>query len=491
MKSSFLLILTIFFYNTIFAQEFSVNHNNTLNNNYLKKSIKSDKSFRITHSASQTIIPGMTVSCNNNELFHYENSYYLAYDLKNDFNLNGDWIVDSVGIAVEKALSGNGSGQMLIVKLYVMSEYNHKTIIRDSLSLLVSDTVTVSDSETGTLKNINLSPGYLVTEGKVLVTEFLLPNGQEDNNLLFLGSNNDRISDSTYIRAPHCGVNEPINVSEILYPDMMLIADIYGQYASPNPQIQSFTVQGQLVNTEIKNEPDYTVKVVMPADTALNALSPTIQIPAGFQITPASGEIVDFSTGPVTYTVDNNFSKTAQSWEVSVINAGPDIIGANLPELYGDVVINGTPNYTVTIPVLEGTDLTDLSPNIFVYNGFTVNPESGTSQDFSSGSVTYTVSHETLPLTQDWQVSVVEVPAGTDIENIEKTDIEIYPNPVKSQLTIKCKDFIKADLYDFTGKKVLETYKKEADVSKLSDGIFFLKLYSYKKTLTKKIIIIH
>ena len=163
---------------------------------------------------------------------------------------------------------------------------------------------------------------------------------------------------------------------------------------------------------EIKNDPDYIIKVVMPADTNLTALAPDITIPAGFQITPASGEIVDFTSGPVTYTVDNNFSKISQSWDVSVVNAGPDIIGANLPSLNGDVVINGDPDYTVQIPVVEGTDLSDLSPEIFIYEGFTVTPESGSTNDFSSEPVTYTVSHQTLPLSQDWQVSVIETPVG-------------------------------------------------------------------------------
>jgi len=300
-------------YTGIDAQTFSETDNVIVNDHYSIGSDKSIKGFRLSHSDSQLIEWERMVLCNDNGPFHYENSYYLAYDLKNDFNLNGDWIVENVEIAVESAVAGNLSTQPLVVKLFVLSDYNHRNIIQDSLTLLKTDTVSVSDSESGTLKNIDFSPGYIVSDGKVLVVEFLLPDGQEDNNLLFLGSNNDRISDSTFIRAPHCGINEPVNVSEILYPDMMLIANIYGQYASPNPEIQSFTIEGQLVNTEIKNDPDYTVKVVMPADTVLNNLTPIIQIPAGFQITPASEEHTDFSLGSVIYTVDNNFSKVSQS----------------------------------------------------------------------------------------------------------------------------------------------------------------------------------
>lgn len=487
MKTFIFLILTVYFYNCIYAQEFSGNNENKPIKKFFYQSNKTNNGFRITHSYSQIIEPGKTVSCNNGS-FHYENSYYLAYDLKNDFNLNGDWIVENVDIAIESAVAGNLLNQPLIVKLYVLSDYNHKKIIRDSLTLLASDTVIVSDSESGLFKSIDFSPGYIVPDGKVLVTEFLLPDGEEDNNLLFLGSNSDRISDSTYIRAPHCGINEPVNVSEILYPDMMLIANIYGQYASPNPEIQSFIISGQLGNTEIINEPDYTIKVIMPVDTELNALTPTIQIPAGFQITPASLEVTDFSQGPVTYTVDNNFSKVSQSWDVSVLNAGPDIIGANLPELNGEVVIDGNPNYTVTIPVLEGSNLNDLAPNITVYPGFTVIPASGSSQDFSGGPVTYTVSHETLPLTQDWQVSVIETPAG--IENLIDTDVQIVPNPAKNFIFIKCKDFKKALIYNVNGKMIKSSKKSRINVSGLSSGFYFVRIFSENKIINGRFFVI-
>ncbi len=487
MKTILILIFG-FYFSGLFAQEFSVNTNLKINNNYRTDSHKSDKSFRLTHSDSQIIVPGNTVLCNSGS-FHYENSYYLVYDLKNDFNLNGDWLVENIEVAIESAVAGNSSSQPLIVKLSVMSGYNHHSFIRDSLTLLVSDTISVSDNDSGTFLNVDFTHDNIVSEGKVLVLEFLLPDGQEDNNLLFLGSNNDRISDSTYIRAPFCGAEEPVNVSQILYPDMMLIANVYGQYVSPNPIIQSFYIEGQLVGTNIVNDPDYTVKVVMPADTLLDKLTPQIQIPAGFQITPASGDTVDFSSGPVTYTVDNNFAKVSQSWNVSVVNAGPDIIDTSLPEQQGEPEIDNN-NFTVTIPVLEGSDLTDLSPQIYVYDGFSVSPEFGTSQDFSSGAVTYTVSHETLSLTQDWQVSVIEVPAGTSVESVNRKQIKIYPNPASSYFYIECENFNKAEIFNLTGEKISVTYDKHIPVSNFPGGTYFLKIYSMNRIYNEKIMVI-
>ncbi|NOZ36292.1 MAG: T9SS type A sorting domain-containing protein [Chlorobi bacterium] len=474
-------------YSGLYAQQFSVNTDSVVINS--GSDFKSTDEFLITHSHSQGIVPGNTALCNKN-LFHYENSYFLVYDLQNDFNLNGDWLVQNLEFAVEDAEAGNNISQPLIIKLWVMSDYNHHSFIQDSLTLLVSDTISVSDTDSGTLKNIEFNHDNTVSEGKVLVVEFLLPDGTENNNLLFLGSNNDRYSDSTYIRAPHCGVAEPVNVSEILFPDMMLIANIYGQYLSPNPEILSFHINGQITDTQINNDPDYTVKVVMPADTVLNALVPDIQIPAGFQVTPASGDTVDFSSGPVTYTVDNNLSKVTKSWAVSVVKAGPDIINASLPEQQGQIVINNT-DFTVTIPVLEGSDLSNLSPTIYVYDGFTVTPASGTSQDFSAGPVTYTVSHNSLPITQDWQVSVFEVPAVTSVEDLYADKIKIFPNPANTYFFIEYNELNRAEIFNITGKKIIDTSDNKISVSDFPDGIYFLKIYSNNKVYNKKIMIIH
>ncbi len=487
MKHFLLCFLFVNIYIGLQAQQFSVNSDSVLIN--AGADIKLTDGFIITHSHSRDIVPGKTALCNNNS-YHYENSYFLVYDLKNDFNLNGDWLVQNVEFAVEDAEAGNNISQPLIIKLWVMSDYNHHSFIQESLTLLVSDTISVSDNDSGTLKNVDFTHDNTVSEGKVLVVEFLLPDGQENNNLLFLGSNNDRYSDSTYIRAPYCGVDEPVNTSQILFPDMMLIANISGQYLSPNPEILSFHINGQITDTQINNNPDYTVKVVMPADTVLNALVPDIQIPAGFQVTPASGDTVDFSLGSVTYTVDNNFSKVSQSWEVSAVQAGPDIIGTSLPEQQGEPEINNA-NFTVTIPVLEGSDLSNLSPEIFVYDGFSVSPESGTSQDFSSGAVNYTVSHQTLPLTQIWQVSVIEVPASTSIESLNKNNVKIYPNPANTHIFIECNELKKTEIFNITGKKIIDTSDNQISVSGFSDGIYFLKIYSNNKIYNEKIMIIH
>ena len=155
----------------------------------------------------------------------------------------------------------------------------------------------------------------------------------------------------------------------------------------------------------------------------------------------------------------------------------------------GDVIINGSPDFTVEIPVIEGTDLTNLSPEIFVYNGFALNPESGTTHDFLSGPVTYTVSHQSLPLTQDWQVSVIETPA--DVHKINPVNILFSPNPADKFIKIKTKRFFKAEVFDLSGRIVKTAFSDFIDTGNLTEGIYFIKIYMFETSVVKKMIVKH
>jgi hypothetical protein len=307
---------------------------------------------------------------------------------------------------------------------------------------------------------------------------------------LFLGSNGLGETDSTYIKASHCGINTPVPMSEIMFPNVHLIMNIYGIYTDPNPEITTFQIDGQLTETEIVNDIQnniYTVHLIMPAGTSLNALSPDIQIPAGFQIIPASGETVDFSEGPVIYNVNNNFLKISREWTVSVNNAGPEIIALSIAGQNGETVID-TFNRMVAVPVPFGTDLSNITPNITVYEGFNINPPSAVSQDFSTGPVSYTVSHETLPLTQDWLVEVYES-GGTSIEQSVNGEIIIFPNPSKDVFCIKGINYQYVEVFNHDGR-LIQYVNAGEDIylTHVPSGIYYIKIFSDSTVDIKKII---
>lgn len=76
------------------------------------------------------------------------------------------------------------------------------------------------------------------------------------------------------------------------------------------------------------------------------------------------------------------------------------------------------------------------------------------------------------------------------VENIKKSTINIYPNPVKSILNIKTDDKIKTiELYDEIGRKVKNLSKSNViNLENLSKGIYYLKIQSEKSSSVAKII---
>ncbi|MEM9258993.1 MAG: hypothetical protein AAGA62_05065, partial [Bacteroidota bacterium] len=89
-----------------------------------------------------------------------------------------------------------------------------------------------------------------------------------------------------------------------------------------------------------------------------------------------------------------------------VLSDATDIIAFSLTEQTGPATIDAVA-HTVDIEVANGTVLTALVPTIGVSAGATINPTSGTADDFSS-DVTYTVTAEDGVTTEDWTVTVTE-----------------------------------------------------------------------------------
>ncbi|MCP4134849.1 MAG: hypothetical protein GY754_27995 [bacterium] len=171
---------------------------------------------------------------------------------------------------------------------------------------------------------------------------------------------------------------------------------------STSKEILSFEVSGQsgtaLINTE-----SFTVFVTVGYGSGLTDLAPVITIPEKAGISPASGEQVDFSSGPVLYTTTAE-DGTRQQWSVSVteaLNSSNDITGfyfyaSHNSQLssYASGNINQYDN-TISIEVPYGTDVSNLTAS-FTTSGSSVsiNTEEQisdvTENDFSS-SQTYIV----------------------------------------------------------------------------------------------------
>lgn len=149
--------------------------------------------------------------------------------------------------------------------------------------------------------------------------------------------------------------------------------------------ISSFQVNG--VAGEIDNKAD-KITVTLPYGTSVNALSPSIEIPQGATVSPASGTTVDFSQ-PVKFRVKNgNIYKDYQV----IVQAQAPIISFKINGL--SATINHS-SKTISLVMPEGTDLTALQPVIEMASGVSISPASGTTINFSA-PVQFIVSNANL-----------------------------------------------------------------------------------------------
>ena len=160
----------------------------------------------------------------------------------------------------------------------------------------------------------------------------------------------------------------------------------------------------------------HTVAGEVPYGTDLTSLVPVIGLSEGASINPLAGIATDFSS-PVSYTVTAEDGSTQQDWVVGIQvlpNTETDITAFSLAEQTHPATIDPV-GHTVTIEVSYGTGLAFLTPNIAVSPGATIDPQSGTSQDFTSG-LSYTVTAEDGITLQVWTVTVTLSPANTEAD---------------------------------------------------------------------------
>ncbi len=88
------------------------------------------------------------------------------------------------------------------------------------------------------------------------------------------------------------------------------------------------------------------------------------------------------------------------------------------------------------------------------------------------------------------KVTVLEnetITLGSDEFSLIENYINIYPNPTASILNVKMTaEFEKAEIYNVQGQKILENYSNTIDVSKLSDGLYLLKIIADNGGITTK-----
>lgn len=77
---------------------------------------------------------------------------------------------------------------------------------------------------------------------------------------------------------------------------------------------------------------------------------------------------------------------------------------------------------------------------------------------------------------------------GSSVDEYWKTQVRIFPNPVKEILQIEMLEKFEVTIYDMHGQKLLTSDKNKLDLSSFSQGIYILEIATDKGILRKKII---
>ncbi|SKC09200.1 M1 family aminopeptidase, partial [Alkalitalea saponilacus] len=202
-------------------------------------------------------------------------------------------------------------------------------------------------------------------------------------------------------------------------PDEWIIREI----RSHKKEILAFNVPEQ-ISSEI-NQEEQTITITVPFGTDLSQITPTIELSEKASVAPESGTPVDFSEGNVVFTVRAE-DRTTKEYTV-IIEMAPNsenrILSFAIEGQIEETVINDE-TFEIFVTMPYGADLSDLSPDIQISEEATVNPQSGSSVDFSEGSVIFTVTAQNED-TQEYSVTV-----NTSSEN----DLRIISFTITDQL---------------------------------------------------------
>ena len=78
-----------------------------------------------------------------------------------------------------------------------------------------------------------------------------------------------------------------------------------------------------------------------------------------------------------------------------------------------------------------------------------------------------------------------------DIEEIDESNIDIYPNPASDVVYVNLTEPFNVTIYNYQGQLVKNVYVDNAqvNVSGLSDGIYFMLIRTENNVAVKKIIV--
>lgn len=88
-----------------------------------------------------------------------------------------------------------------------------------------------------------------------------------------------------------------------------------------------------------------------------------------------------------------------------------------------------------------------------------------------------------------WTTPVQPVSACDDVDEVEATSLSIYPNPATDVLYVNAENLNRVEIYDMTGRNVLNTTSSVVDLRGVESGVYFVTVRTENAAKTTKLVV--
>ena len=88
-----------------------------------------------------------------------------------------------------------------------------------------------------------------------------------------------------------------------------------------------------------------------------------------------------------------------------------------------------------------------------------------------------------------WTTPVQPVSACDDVDEVEATSLSIYPNPATDVLYVNAENLNRVEIYDMTGRNVLNTTSSVVDLRGVEAGVYFVTVRTENAAKTTKLVV--
>ncbi|MDN3725449.1 GEVED domain-containing protein, partial [Aequorivita sp. SDUM287046] len=173
----------------------------------------------ITHSVTQNIVAGNSVTCNTGGI-PVENSFFRDFDLAGDFGITDAFTVSSAEFAVEAA---SGATNLTI------NIYSTTTVFPGgypgSATLQGSANYVSTAADAGTVVSVPVSA--TIPAGSIMIYELKINAGA--TAAWFPGSNTGGQTGVSWIMSTTCSINVPTDLTAIGFPSQHMVMNIVGE----------------------------------------------------------------------------------------------------------------------------------------------------------------------------------------------------------------------------------------------------------------------